>query len=94
MKTQDIFKMIEEGGGNFSYYDIEDMEGVECVHSEHTNPRRDYLGEKLYYKNSEDEKIFYVEVLIANEGSEVYRYGEATAKQELTTVYTDIKPNL
>lgn len=92
MKTEEILKKIKETqfkAENFEFLPWIDevWSDLEEVHSEETNPRRDYLGRKTVYRNKVDGKYFFVEEYGNEMAQEIYDFKEVTPVKKTVIVY-------
>lgn len=95
MTTLEILKKLKEtqfDAENFEFLPWADevWSDLEEVHSEETNPRRDYLGVKRVYKNKVDGKYFYVEEYGNDMAQEIYDFREVTPVEKTVTIYEKV----
>ena len=97
MKTEEILKKLNktqfeaESFEGLSWVTEQLLDNLEEVDSKETNPRRDYLGTKTFYKNKIDGKFFFVEEYGNDMGHEIYSFGEVKPVEKVTTVYETVK---
>ncbi len=99
MKTEDILLKLKETQFQAEHFEQLDWvtqelwDSLEEVHTEDTNPRRDYLGHKVVYKNKTDGKFFYVEDYGNDYGCEIYDFKEVKPVEKTITVYELVPTN-
>jgi len=99
MKTEEILKLLKEN--QFKSNSFEKMTWVtqeiwdqlKEVDLKYTNPRRDYLGIKIVYKNNFDEKYFFVEEYADDGNQEICRFKEVKPVEKTVIIYEERKTN-
>lgn len=72
------------------FLDDESFSKLKEVAVETTNPRRDYVGHKMFIKNEHDGKFFYLETYGNDIGTEIYSFGEVVPIEKTITTYVAV----
>lgn len=89
MKTKGIIEQIKADHMTYIEATFPDLK---LVHTENTNPRRDYLGRLTVWHNPDDGKFISLETYGNDMGWALWRVFEVTPKEVPTIIYEPIQP--